>query len=147
MNVIKRFRFPSRIATFALVFSASVIAPDVAKAADEPCTAATLSGSYGFYRTGNISHGNGTLAAVGITTFDGNGNGVSTQSVSRDGDISLDQSGASTYQLAADCTGKLFILGEEAARLVVVNGGSAIYALSETPGNAVYAIFTKVGKN
>ena len=152
MDVTKRFRNGSLslVAAIAFTFSVSLIAPDVAKAAGKPCSLATLNGSYGFYRSGNTP--TGSLAAVGIVTFDGNGNGSTKQTIARGNDpndpnqLKKDQTGTSTYVLNADCTGSLSANGVEGARLVVVNDGAGIYALSETPGNTVYAVFEKIGK-
>ncbi len=45
--------------------------------AQEGCSVATLNGTYGFYRTGTVPAG--PLAAVGIATYDGNGNSTARQ--------------------------------------------------------------------
>ncbi len=45
--------------------------------AQEGCSVATFNGTYGFYRTGTVPAG--PLAAVGIATYDGNGNSTARQ--------------------------------------------------------------------
>jgi hypothetical protein len=112
---------------------------------DRACTNASLRGSYGFYRTGSTS--TGPLAAVGIIVFDGEGNATATQSISRNGVFTFDVTAPATYEVAEDCTGKEFLPnGVEFARLVVVDGGKGFYLFSETAGNTVYGVGTKIGR-
>src|SRR4029077_18997598 len=66
------------------------------------CTLASLTGSYGVQRLGFTTQGR--LTAVGITTFDGLGNSLSTETISRNGVVSVAQS-SSAYTVAPDCTG------------------------------------------
>ena len=112
------------------------------------CSNATLNGSYGFYRTGTISlpdGSRGSLAAVGIQFFDGNGNMTATQSISRNGVFTFDVVGSGPYEVAEDCTGKGFTEGGvELFRFVIVDGGEGLYGLSETSGNAVYEVVRKI---
>jgi hypothetical protein len=114
--------------------------------AHKPCSDATLDGSFGYYRTGKILPDGGPLVAVGIFTYDGNGNTVGTESVNRNGDIGFDEGGTGRYQVNPDCTGMLLNDdGEEYARLVVVNDGNDIYIFSEN--NPVYVVATRIHKN
>ena len=112
------------------------------------CSNATLNGSYGFYRTGTIplpDGSRGSLAAVGILFFDGNGNSTATQSISRNGVFTFDAVGSGPYEVAEDCTGKGFTeSGVELFRFVIVDGGEGLYALSETSGNAVYLVGRRI---
>jgi hypothetical protein len=112
------------------------------------CSNATLNGSYGFYRTGSIplpDGSRGTLAAVGIQFFDGNGNMTATQSISRNGVFTFDVVGTGPYEVAEDCTGKGFSeSGVELFRFVIVDGGEGLYGLSETSGNAVYEVVRRI---
>jgi hypothetical protein len=111
--------------------------------ADPACSNKTLRGSFGTYRTGNTSAG--PLAAVGHITFDGDGNSMSTQSISRNGVFTFDVSNSGLYVVEPDCTGKFLTpTGDEVARIVVVDGGNEVFLLSETPGNAVYAVSKKI---
>jgi hypothetical protein len=112
------------------------------------CSNATLNGSYGFYRTGTIplpDGSRGSLAAVGIQFFDGNGNMTATQSISRNGAFTFDVVGSGPYEVAEDCTGKGFTeSGVELFRFVIVDGGEGLYGLSETSGNAVYEVVRRI---
>jgi hypothetical protein len=114
----------------------------------KPCSNATLNGSYGFYRTGTIplpDGSRGSLAAVGIQFFDGNGNMTATQSISRNGVFTFDVGGSGPYEVAEDCTGKGFSeSGVELFRFVIVDGGEGLYGLSETSGNAVYEVVRRI---
>lgn len=109
-----------------------------------PCSNATLKGTFGFYRTGTVDEGAGGLAAVGILGFDGKGNATVDQSISRNGDYSYDVDGTFTYQLDSDCTGTGYLDGTEFVRIVVVDGGKGLYMFSESVGNAVHGVGTKI---
>jgi len=109
----------------------------------QQCSNATLKGTFGFYRTGTIQFGAGGLAAVGILSFDGKGNASVLQSVSRNGDFSYDEDGTFTYQLNPDCTGKGLNEGVEFTR-IVVDGGKGFYIFSESNGNAVHGVGTRI---
>lgn len=115
--------------------------------ADNPhgCSNATLTGSFGFYRTGNTP--DGPLAAVGIIVFDGNGNQKGSQSISRNGDYSFGRAFFSQYKVAPDCTFKLLSDGAEFSRGVIVDEGKGFYFLSESGGNAVCGVGTKIHTN
>ena len=121
----------------------SLIAPATAQAAVPQCSNATLHGQYGFYRTGHTA--TAALAAVGIIVFDGKGNSSASQSIAKDGSINFDVEFAGLYVIDANCTGRGFTSdGTEFVRLVVVNGGRVVYMLSESAGNEVYGVATKV---
>ncbi len=110
------------------------------------CSVASLKGSYGFYRTGTTAAG--PLAAIGLATFDGNGNATVTQSISRNGEIEFDVEFPFLYEVSRDCTGKGFTTDHvETARMVVVDGGDGYYIFSESPGNSVFGVGTKTHKN
>lgn len=105
------------------------------------CSNATLHGSYGFYRAGGTPLG--TLAAIGLIIFDGNGGDTGTQSISKGGnyDFDIDFGPGQTYVVNADCTGRGFRAdGIEFFRLVVLDGGQGFYIFSESAGNAVYGV-------
>src|SRR6516164_10228030 len=90
------------------------------------CSNATLNGSYGFYRTGTIplpDGSRGSLAAVGIQFFDGNGNMTATQSISRNGVFTFDGVAFGSYEVAEDCTGKgCTDSSVEIVRFVIIDG-------------------------
>ncbi len=122
--------------------------------ADEGCSVATLSGSYGFYRqgtTGVATSSANALAAVGITTFDGAGNTVAPahQAISKNGIISnFDQPAGvgGFYQVNSDCTGRLIAPdgATPIADFVIVDGGDGFYGLSLSTGNAVIEVARRV---
>ncbi|HSE39376.1 MAG TPA: hypothetical protein VLH08_01310 [Acidobacteriota bacterium] len=97
------------------------------------CSKSTLQGSYGFYRTGLTA--DGPLAAIGIITYDGNGNNHGRQTISRNGVFEhLEFNG--TYEVNPDCTTD--------SGAIVVDGGNELYNLSKTSGNAVYVVSRKI---
>ena len=107
------------------------------------CSNKTLKGSYGSHRTGNGSMG--PVAAVGRISFDGNGNGSSIQNISRNGTYTFDVESAGPYEVAEDCTGKFFdTMGNEVARIVIVDDGKEFYGLSLTAGAAIYGVWKKI---
>ncbi len=122
--------------------------------ADEGCSVANLSGSYGFYRqgtTGVATANANALAAVGITTFDGAGNTVAPahQAISKNGVISDFNQPAGIggfYQVNSDCTGQLIAPDgvTPVADFVIVDGGKGLYALSLSPSNAVIEVARRV---
>jgi len=155
---MKRRRLAVAMIGLATGLLLSIVHVQGSHAVDKGCSNDTLYGSYGFYRTGVTS--TGPLAAVGFTTFDGNGNHSGAQSFTRDGGTSFtyptDPNGrdpGGRYEVDSDCTGKLFAfvdpnnpqLGEvEIARLVVIDGGGGVYMLSVKSGNAVYVVARKI---
>jgi hypothetical protein len=107
------------------------------------CSNKTLKGSYGSYRTGTGSQG--PLAGVGHISFDGNGNNSGIQSFSRNGTYTFDFLFDGVYEVAEDCTGKFFdTMGNEVARIVVVDDGKEIYGLSVSAGAAIYGVWKKI---
>jgi len=132
------------VAAIGLWILSSPTARAAEKHGPRPCSNATLKGTFGFYRTGIIQFGSGGLSAVGILTFDGKGNASVVQSVSRNGDFSYDEEGSFTYELNPDCTGKGFNDGVEFTRIVVVDGGRGFYIFSESAGNSVHGVGTKI---
>jgi hypothetical protein len=101
-----------------------------------PCTNATLKGTYGFQRNGQTSQG--PLTAVGLATFDGRGNAVAQQTVSRSGTFNSGTNQVFKYEINPDCTGTQTdaVLGV-IAQLVVVHNGAEVLGMSMTPGNNV----------
>src|SRR5262245_11927523 len=131
------------VAAGLLLLASAAARADVDKGA-RPCSNATLKGTFGIYRTGTIDFGVGGLAAVGIVSFDGKGNGTVLQSISRNGDYNFDSGGTFNYEVNADCTGRALSEGEEFSRMVVVDDGKGFYIFSESEGNAVHGVGTKI---
>jgi len=109
---------------------------------ERACSTKTLHGFDGLYRSGTTS--TGPLTAVGIVFYDGNGNNTATQTISRNGVFTLDQTTVGQYEVDADCTGRGFQNGVQISRTVIVNGGKEIYLLSMVAGNAVYGVAKKI---
>jgi len=109
---------------------------------EKACSTKTLHGSYGFYRSGTTS--TGPLTAVGFVFYDGNGNNTATQTISRNGVFTLDQTTVGQYEVDADCTGRGFQNGVQISRTVIVNGGTEVYLLSMVAGNAVFGVAKKI---
>ena len=114
------------------------------------CSVATLKGAYGFFRTGATAVG--TLAAVGIATFDGTGAvGTARQTIRKNGVTTLDlftgPTGEGPYEVDPDCAGRLLNPdGSVAGHFVIVDGGNELFNISLYNGNSVYGVFKKIGK-
>ena len=112
------------------------------------CSNATLSGAYGFYRTGTTSVG--PVAAVGIATFDGTGAvGTARQTIRRNGvtvsDLFVDPPAEGPYEVDPDCAGRLLAPdGSVRGHFVIVNGGKEIFNISLTPGTSAIGVFRKI---
>jgi len=110
---------------------------------EKACSTKTLHGSYGFYRSGTTTS-TGPLTAVGIVFYDGNGNNTATQTISRNGVFTLDQTTVGQYEVDPDCTGRGFLNGVQISRTVIVDGGKEFYLLSMVAGNAVFGVAKKI---
>jgi hypothetical protein len=112
------------------------------------CTDATIKGTYGFQRNGTTTQG--PVTAVGIIEFDGQGNSVAQQTISRAGTISgfpIDSAPVQqpTYIINPDCTGaQIDPSGNTVASLVVVHGGAEILGMSLLAGNNVAVHFERI---
>lgn len=113
---------------------------------ERACSNKTLNGHYGFYRSGTTTS-TGPLAAVGIAVYDGNGNNISTQTISRNGVFTLGQPTPGQYEVDADCTGRGFQNGVQISRIIIVDGGKEIYLLSMVAGNTVYGVAKKLNRS
>ena len=102
-----------------LLFSPSDIRRAHADDHERACSNKTLNGSFGVYRTGSTS--TGPLAALGILFFDGNGTVFGSQSISRNGVFTFDQTTLGPYEVFPNCTGRGFLNGVEISRTVIVD--------------------------
>ena len=110
---------------------------------EKGCTEETVKGTYGFYRTGTSA--TGPLVAIGLIFNDGIGSATVTQSISRNGVLTLDSESSITYEVAPDCIGKGFLdTGVEFARFVIVDGGREYYLFSETAGATIYGVAKRI---
>ena len=113
---------------------------------EKACSTKTLHGSYGFYRSGTTTS-TGPLTAVGIVFYDGSGNNTATQTISRNGVFTLDQTTVGQYEVDADCTGRGFQNGVQISRTVIVDGGNEVYLLSMVAGNTVFGVAKKIHRS
>lgn len=116
--------------------------------AQEECSSASLLGSFGVTSSGTIV-GVGALGAVGVVTFDGQGNHIGFDTISLDGSIIPKLTFTGTYSVNSDCTGsdtENFQNGLTIHRnFVIVDAGGEIRFIVTNPGNAVTAFARKIG--
>jgi hypothetical protein len=121
------------------------LTPNIAASAEHDehggCTNASLMGTYGLQRMGHTSQG--SLTAVGIATFDGEGASAASETVSRNG-VFADAQSAATYTVSPDCTATLSVNSAIAAHLEIVHGGSAVLGMSLVPGDNVASHYERV---
>jgi hypothetical protein len=124
-----------------------VLAAALTAQADEECSNASLHGSFGVTSTGTII-GVGPLSAVGVATFNGQGNHVGFDTISLNGSIIPRSTFTGTYKVNSDCTGsdtENFQGGLTIQRnFVIVDGGREIRFIVTNPGNAVTAVARKI---
>jgi hypothetical protein len=105
-------------------------------------------GCYGFLRTGINNVLGGPVAAIGLTTFNGDGTASGErESVSRNGVISdwTDVPPTGSYTVDSDCTGSIFDEnGNKTQNIVVVARGNEFLLISTLSGRIVTAIGKKV---
>jgi hypothetical protein len=67
------------------------------------------------------------------------------QDTSRNGNFVFGAPGDGGYEVAEDCSDKFFdAAGNEVSRIVVVDDGKEIYALSLMANTAIYGVFKKI---
>jgi hypothetical protein len=108
------------------------------------CSEASLKGTYGFSCEGTLA--GSPLAAVGVLTADGKGNGSEVVTVSVAGVITTGAPLTVTYTVNADCTGSLVStgLGSVFHNEFVIDDNKKEYRLISTdPGNVAVCIGRK----
>ena len=128
-----------RLVIFALAVMTFAAAPQALKADDAdalcPRGNATLHGTYMTQGTGSFV-GVGPMAAVGVWTFDGEGNSVLTMTVSVNGAISR-ASLSGTYTVKSNCTMTISLSGgNNNYDGVVAPDGNTGYWVATDPGTA-----------
>jgi hypothetical protein len=94
-----------------MILVLGVAVPSVRADDDEhECSLASLKRSYGYVLTGSIA-GDGRVAAVGLTTFDGRGRLTARDTVSINGAISRGRTGTGSYTVNPNCTGSAIVGG------------------------------------
>jgi hypothetical protein len=120
---------------FAVVAWAACSSKAVTAPASVGCSTAALTGTFGSQRNGQTKPGT-MISAVGLATFDGNGNVAEQQSVMTNGVFSSVTNQAETYAINPDCTGTLTdASGNLAARLTMVHDGTEVLGESTVPGS------------
>jgi hypothetical protein len=138
---MKPFRWCSAVSLLQVSMSCS--SPSVAAPTFAGCTTAALKGTYGVQRNGQTKPGS-SLSAVGVATFDGQGNLVEQQTMSVNGTFSSATTQA-TYEVDADCTGtETDLSGVAVARLTMVHGGDEVLGMSLVPSSNVALHYEKI---
>jgi hypothetical protein len=96
-----------------------------------------LNGSYGDTISGAIV-GLGSIAAIGVTKFDGHGHFTGTDTVNINGSGGISESSTGTYTVNSDCTGttvQTFPDGRVVnTSFVIVKNGKEFLFLNTSPG-------------
>jgi len=96
---------------FVSIFSLAGVTPTVHAERRNECSQETLKGSYGYVLTGLIA-GDGRVAAVGLTAFDGKGSLTAQDTVSTNGAIRRGRIGTGSYTVNPNCTGSAMVGGD-----------------------------------
>lgn len=140
-------RLLSILVAIATIAFASHLASINAFADDEPCSAATLNGSYGEETTGSILALGpvGPVAEVGVLKFDGQGRVSEKSTLSLNGTISSRSSLSGAYQVNPDCTGDLALVLPvgpgvnitSTAHFVIVDNGKELRGVNTGSGRVL----------
>ena len=108
-----------------------------------PCTIATLTGTYSFFRSGTTTQG--PIAAVGTIEYDGRGYFKLSQTTSRSG-VFTEGGFDGPYEVNANCTGRWLAPDRQGmvGYFAIADGGNEYYFLSTTTGNTVTGIAKRV---
>jgi hypothetical protein len=134
-----------------LVFATMMAAGAISQVQAQPCSNASLKGTYGFQAFGAavVSPGSpGTpRAVIGIFTLDGLGKYTANVTVNNNGTVTNTGNQAGTYSVNADCTGTLITTNNGvvtgSVMLVVVDGGKEFYQMRISPTTFVVVGTTK----
>jgi hypothetical protein len=120
-----------------LAWVAISLAPCVLRAQDpRNCSNGTMQGTYVMSASGSIV-GVGPVGLIGLVTYDGQGNGLGTTTISVNGITSVLPPTAGTFTVSQDCTGtKTFGSGASATHFsfVITPDGKIITWLVTNPG-------------
>ena len=132
-QILRRLVIAWVAAVVLSLMSISALAND-----SEPCSNATLRGSYAFTESGSIV-GIGPVAVAGVFKADGQGNLTATDTVSLNGEI-ISENLSFSYQVNPDCTGSASSApGQEPAHFnfVIVNFGERVTGIHTDPGTTL----------
>ena len=135
-----RYNRIAQVCLLALAVLLGGICSEARASDDQPCSNASLQGTYGFRQNGTI-FAQGLVGGVGIFVFDGNGNAsLSGTFVNQTlGVHHVDATG--TYTVNSDCTGS----GEAGGTVdfVIVAGGIEVYVIATRPDRVVTWVLKK----
>lgn len=131
-------------ASLAVLAWAACSSKAVTAPAGITCSTAALTGPFGSQRNGQTKPGT-MISAVGVATFDGNGNVVEQLSVMTNGVFSSVTNQVGTYAINPDCTGTLSDgSGNLLARLAMVHNGAEVLGESAVPASNEALHFEKI---
>ena len=111
---------------------------------DEPCSVGSLQGSFGVTTTGFIvAFGPiGSVADVGVITFDGNGGVSQNTTTSLNGAILQNRIGTGTYIVNSDCTGSVSVqipprVEPSTSNFVIVDHGKELRLINTGNGRVL----------
>jgi hypothetical protein len=134
---------------WTLGFATMMATSAISQAQAQPCSNATLKGTYGFHAFATIvSPGTpGTpRAIIGVFTLDGRGTWTANLILDDNGTILPRPNQGGTYIVNADCTGSLLPSasgGGGSVAIVVVDGGREFYQMRTDPASIVVFGTTK----
>ena len=110
------------------------------------CSNASITGTYGFSCEGTIV-GIGPIAAIGVFTADGKGNGSEVETLSLNGEISRGVFRTDTYTVEADCTGSFVSTGPDGSVIhndfVIDDHEKEMRLIATESGWAAFCLFRK----
>ena len=131
---------------FVMAFVSLLVLGLVSRVQARECSNASIKGTYGFSCEGTIV-GVGPLAAIGVFTADGKGNGSEVETLSVNGEISRGVVRTDTYTVEADCTGSFVSTGPDGSVIhndfVVADNEKEIRLIATEPGWVAFCIFRK----
>lgn len=107
--------------------------------ASSGCSAATLTGNYGFSNPGfttprsPVTGNEDPFAAVGVLAFDGAGGVSLSYTLAFLGTISPGLTASGTYTVNSDCTGSISFPTVVNFNTVIIGGGAEIFGIETTP--------------
>ena len=109
------------------------------------CSNASIKGTYGFSCEGTLV-GVGPIAAIGVFTADGHGNGSEVETLSVNGEISRGVFRTDTYTVDADCTGSFVSSGLGSVfhnEFVIDDNKKELRLIPTEPGFGAVCIYRK----
>jgi len=131
---------------FTIAFVSLLVLGLVSRVQARACSNASIKGVYGFSCEATLV-GVGPLAAIGVFTADGNGNGSEVETLSVNGEISRGVFRTDTYTVEADCTGSFVSTGPDGSVIhndfVIDDHEKEIRLIATESGWAAFCIFRK----